>query len=64
MEKLFVNVAHTKSCGSWIPGTQEAEEEIALHIIHWLSSYDVKCNVGNSEMVGLRGGGWSGGHWE
>ena len=23
-----------------------------LHIIHWLSSYDVKCNVGNSEIGG------------
>jgi hypothetical protein len=55
VEKLFVNVAHTKSCGSWIPGTQAAVEEIEmddLHIIHWLSSYDVKCNVGNSETGG------------
>ena len=50
MEKLFVNVAHTKSYGSWIPGTHE--EEIDLHIIHWLSSYDVKCNVGNPETRG------------
>ena len=30
--KLLVNVAHTKSCGSWIPGTQAAEEEIEMEL--------------------------------
>ena len=30
--KLLVNVAHTKSCGSWIPGTQVAEEEIEIEL--------------------------------
>ena len=31
-EAILSLVAHTKSCGSWIPGTQAAEEEIEMEL--------------------------------
>ena len=63
MEKLFVNVAHTESCGLWIPGTHE--EEIDLHI-HW--SNEMLGTRKLEEMLrntgGAEGRGWSGEQWE